>query len=733
MASAPDIRAGRAFVELVVRDKLAAGLKAAAAKLQSYSRTFAAAGGAMLGGAAAIATPLIAAATNFASTGAALDDISQRTGMSVEALSELGYAAEQSGTNLEAIEKASKKLAKTVTDAADGSKSARESFAGLGLSWAEVAAKSPDDQLEAVADGLAGISDPARRAALAQEVLGKSGTDLIPMLSGGAAGMRQLRDEAKRLGLTVSGDTAAKAAVLDDSLASLGAVVKDAWFEIGSGMAPAITTLSNALRSALVPINAFIERNGELLQIAIPVAAGMAAIGVALLGIAGALQLGSFLLSGLAGAAGLLLSPWTLLIAAVAGGVYAWTRFSASGKAALGSLRGFFGPLLTTARGTIQGIVDAFKAGNLQLAAQIALAGLKTVFLTGLQQLVTLFPTALGPLGDWLAKMGAELAAGRWAELGQTAMAGLRAAFDAGLAGLRLLWGTFTRGIVSALATAAKSVAEIWTKAVSGIANGLLELASSSKAAGTLLAPILGVNMYEEKQRYEKTNDARARGYRTANLAHTIAESEKKLRTTLSNQERMKLQAAIEQWKSELAAVDSPAPDFLAGARDSVDRSLTDANANIDAALNSWTETANAQAAESQAAAQQQLANAMAGLTPAGAGGGAALAAGLTDAQRELQAGLTQAAAERAAAEAKAKAGQKEAVEELAPVAAGGGPKIAGTFSAWAIGQQFGPADTVAIKQLAEQKRMVTISQRMLEIAETQERRDAKRKELVYT
>lgn len=701
MAGASDIRAGRAFVELVVRDKLAAGLNAAAAKLKSYSGTFAAAGGALLGGAMGALGGMTALAADFGATGAQLDDLSARSGMSVEALSELGYAAEQSGTNLEAVEKANKKLSKTITDAADGSQSAREGFAALGLSYAELAAMNPDQQFTAVANHLAGIEDPTRKAALAQELLGKSGTELVPMLGD----MQALREEAKALGLTVSGETASKAAVLDDSLASLKSVAKDTLFEIGGGLAPSITALVAVLKGALVPVNAFIESHGDLLQVAIPVAAAVAGVGVSLLAIAGGLQVGAFLLSGLATALGVLTSPVTLIVAAMAGGVYAWTRFSASGQAALAGLARFFGPLLATAKQTLGGISDAFRAGNLQLAAQIAVAGLKSVLLGGLQQILALLPDALGPLGDWLAKMASQLAAGRWSELGQTAMAGLRFAWQAGIAGLRSLWGSFTRGVVSLMATAARMVAEIWTKAVTGIANGILKLASSNAAMGKMLAPVLGVNMFEQRQKSEAMEPAR-RAALESNLKDTIGKWQTELQQPITAERRAQLDTAIRQAEAELAALGGPMPDFLAGARQSVDASLTEANQRIDGALKAWTDTADAQAAETQAAAQTALAGAMSGLAGVGTGGAAELADSLADARRQLASGVAQAATEQAAAAAKAKAGRNAGVDQELPVAAATatGSKIAGTFSGWAAGQQFGGA-SIQAQQLAEVKR----------------------------
>ena len=90
MASAAGIRAGAAYVELFVQDnRLTRGLAAAAAKLKAFGAGITGLGTQLLGIGVALATPFALAAKLFADMGSELVDMSQRTGVSVEALSEL--------------------------------------------------------------------------------------------------------------------------------------------------------------------------------------------------------------------------------------------------------------------------------------------------------------------------------------------------------------------------------------------------------------------------------------------------------------------------------------------------------------------------------------------------------------------------------------------------------------------------------------------------------------------
>ncbi len=98
MAAASGIRAGAAYVELFVRDgRLVKGLNAASARLEAFGASITALGARLAGLGVTLALPFLGAAKLFADMGSDMLDMSQRTGVAVEALSELRYAAEQSG------------------------------------------------------------------------------------------------------------------------------------------------------------------------------------------------------------------------------------------------------------------------------------------------------------------------------------------------------------------------------------------------------------------------------------------------------------------------------------------------------------------------------------------------------------------------------------------------------------------------------------------------------------
>src|SRR5207247_2206046 len=144
MASASGIRAGLAYIELYANDaRLVKGLNTASAKLRAFGAAVQGIGQQMSLAGAAIVTPLLASAKSFSDMGDALDKMSARTGISVEALSEIGFAAEQSGTTFDDVETAVRKMQKTIAASAGGSKQATEALADLGLTAEQLLKLSP--------------------------------------------------------------------------------------------------------------------------------------------------------------------------------------------------------------------------------------------------------------------------------------------------------------------------------------------------------------------------------------------------------------------------------------------------------------------------------------------------------------------------------------------------------------------------------------------------------------
>lgn len=212
---------------------LTSGLKSAQASLSMFG--------------AAVTAMAAGSVARFVQVGAGMDDMAQRTGLSVEALSGLQHVARMSDTNLQALQGSFMKLAKFMGDVREGSKSATATLQALGISASQMLASSPDQQFKLLADAIAGIADPSQQAAAAMSVFGKSAGEILPTLKLGSKGIQAFEDDAKRLGLIMSGQTAEAAAAADDAIQTLLSTVDAAAVSFGATFAKPLTVVAGML------------------------------------------------------------------------------------------------------------------------------------------------------------------------------------------------------------------------------------------------------------------------------------------------------------------------------------------------------------------------------------------------------------------------------------------------------------------------------------------------------
>lgn len=210
----------------------------------------------------------VAAAVGFvALTKAAIDnadglnDLSKSTGISVESLSQLQYAAQQSGTSLEELTAGFRKLNSNALDAAKGVKGPSEAFDQLNISAknADGSLKSTEELLLQIADVFSQYEDGAAKAAIAQDLFGKSGAALIPFLNNGRAGVEALKKEADALGLTISGKTAAAADEFNDNINKLKSSAMGLANQVAQQLLPMFQNLSGEFSTSATQGERFAE------------------------------------------------------------------------------------------------------------------------------------------------------------------------------------------------------------------------------------------------------------------------------------------------------------------------------------------------------------------------------------------------------------------------------------------------------------------------------------------
>lgn len=182
----------------------------------------------------------------------ALSKLSQRVGITVESLSTLIPVADLAGVSAEQFEGGLRKLATRMFEAATGSEAAARSFAAVGVSvrGQDGALRATDQVLLDLADRFKAMPDGAAKSALAVELFGKSGAELIPFLNQGRDGVEALAAELKALGVELGGDTAAQAEVFNDALAKVRLAVTSIGNRILEAFLPAMVEMAEGLVAA---------------------------------------------------------------------------------------------------------------------------------------------------------------------------------------------------------------------------------------------------------------------------------------------------------------------------------------------------------------------------------------------------------------------------------------------------------------------------------------------------
>jgi len=164
-----------------------------------------------------------------------------RLGIGVEAYQELGYAARMTGLDMETLEKSLKFMVVNLAKAKAGAGPAAQVLGELGLSAQKLSSMAPDQALMRLAEYMARMEDPAARARLAVGLFGRDGLKMLPFLKQGQAGLQNLREEARRLGLVLSEETVRQAGEYGKMKKRFAAVWEGTKLTVGSALLPALT------------------------------------------------------------------------------------------------------------------------------------------------------------------------------------------------------------------------------------------------------------------------------------------------------------------------------------------------------------------------------------------------------------------------------------------------------------------------------------------------------------
>ena len=195
---------------------------------------------------------LVGLAKGSLDAGDKMFDLAQKTGVSVEALARFKKAASTSGTDIDSVSKALVKLSKGMVEAAaTGKGKAADSLKALGLSATDASGKlkGADQVTLEIANRFKSMADGPVKAALAVNLFGKAGADMIPMLNMGGQAI-------DKLSVKMTTAFAQKADEYSDKLTALSGKVGAFGADLLIALLPALNAVTDAVSSAVSAFNA---------------------------------------------------------------------------------------------------------------------------------------------------------------------------------------------------------------------------------------------------------------------------------------------------------------------------------------------------------------------------------------------------------------------------------------------------------------------------------------------
>ena len=212
-------------------------------ELQESAATIGASLGGALGaaGIAALVTGAIDAADELAK-------LSQRAGVTVDVMGGLAFNADLAGVSLEQIGSASDKLNRTLAEAASGTQLSAEGFNLLGVAVVDAAGKTRqvDAVMADVADKFANFADGPEKTAIAVRLFGKAGAELIPLLNGGGAAIRENTEYYQRFS-GVTQELAERSEVFNDTMSKVQLIGSSLGNNLASELLPALQAVADEL------------------------------------------------------------------------------------------------------------------------------------------------------------------------------------------------------------------------------------------------------------------------------------------------------------------------------------------------------------------------------------------------------------------------------------------------------------------------------------------------------
>lgn len=203
----------------------------------------------------AISGAMMKAVADTVKYGEAIDKVNKETGISTDQVQKFAYAAEQEHTSLDALEKGFGFLAKNMD-------AGKATFDELGIATKDAGGqlRNTGDVMLDLADYMSTETDETKKAAVAKQLLGRAGMEMVPFLSMGRAEIQRLGVEAGTLGIVLEDQTIRALEAFGDQVDKMKKSAKGLEMQIGNALLPAFSQATDAITNMFIGL----QESGDL-------------------------------------------------------------------------------------------------------------------------------------------------------------------------------------------------------------------------------------------------------------------------------------------------------------------------------------------------------------------------------------------------------------------------------------------------------------------------------------
>lgn len=209
--------------------------------------------GAVTLAAGAVGISAIGLAVHTAEAAEKLFNLSQATGVSAGTLSSLSLVAGTVGINIDSLAKGLERMGKSAFAAAQAGPNATNAYKTLGIAVTDSSGKMRDQSalFEDVASKFSKLQDGGAKTALAMQLFGRAGAELIPVLNMGGEEIAGMVEHFEKLGAVMTDDVAAAGEKLHQNIELLSTAFAGVQNKILVDLAPALTVFTNQIVGGL--------------------------------------------------------------------------------------------------------------------------------------------------------------------------------------------------------------------------------------------------------------------------------------------------------------------------------------------------------------------------------------------------------------------------------------------------------------------------------------------------